>query len=202
MRTLTYFVAVSLDGYVCAPDGSFDFFPLGDPAEGLGENGEFHVNEYPELLPAPARQALGVDVPNKHFDTMLQGRGSYQVGLDEGMTSPYGHMREYVFSRTLPTDVDPNVTVVAADPLKIVRELKGEDGELGICLVGGPSIAGLLLPEIDELMIKRYPVVAGHGKPFFEGATFDPAEFERVESHVFEKGADYTLFRRRAAVAT
>ncbi|GAA1465799.1 dihydrofolate reductase family protein [Nocardiopsis exhalans] len=202
MRTLTYFVAVSLDGYVCAPDGSFDFFPVGDANGDLGDNGEFHLNEYPELLPAPARKALGVDVHNKHFDTMLQGRGSYQVGLDEGMTSPYGHMREYVFSRTLPQGIDPNVTVVATDPLETVRELKKEDGPLGICMVGGPSIAGLLLPEIDELMIKRYPVVAGHGKPFFEGAAFAPAEFERVESHVFEKGADYTLFRRRTAVAT
>ena len=200
MRKLTYFVAVSLDGYVCAPDGSFDFFPGGDDdgsSGELGDNGEFHVNEYPELLPTVARNHLGLDVPNKHFDTMLQGRGSYQIALDQGLTSPYGHMREYVYSRTLADGVDPNVTVVATDPLRHVRELKAEDGEPGICTVGGPSIAGLLLPEIDELVIKRYPVVAGAGKSFFEGAAFDPALFERVESNSFENGADYTLFRRR-----
>ncbi|MBE2999030.1 dihydrofolate reductase family protein [Nocardiopsis sp. HNM0947] len=199
MRTLTYFVAVSLDGYVCGPDGSFDFFDPGEETGQLGDNGEFHVSEYPELLPRSVRSHLGLDVPNRHFDTMLQGRGSYQVGLDAGMTSPYGHMREYVFSRSLPGDVDPNVTVVATDPSKTVRELKQEDGPLGICMVGGPSIAGYLLPEIDELFIKRYPVVAGAGKPFFEGASFDPARFERVESRVFEEGADYTLFRRRTS---
>ncbi|HJE57146.1 MAG TPA: dihydrofolate reductase family protein [Nocardiopsis listeri] len=200
MRKLTYFVAVSLDGYVCAPDGSFDFFPGGDDdgsSGELGDNGEFHVNEYPELLNTVARAHLGLNVPNKHFDTMLQGRGSYQIALDQGLTSPYGHMREYVYSRTLADGVDPNVTVVATDPLRHVRELKAEDGEPGICTVGGPSIAGLLLPEIDELVIKRYPVVAGAGKSFFEGAAFDPALFERVESNSFENGADYTLFRRR-----
>ncbi|SIO85627.1 dihydrofolate reductase family protein [Nocardiopsis sp. JB363] len=200
MRNLTYFVAVSLDGFVCAPDGSFDFFPGGDDDGSggeLGENGEFHAREYPELLPTVARNHLGLDVPHQHFDTMIQGRGSYQIALDQGVTSPYGHMREYVFSRTLPADLDPNVTVVATDPLQAVRELKEEDGGLGICTVGGPSIAGLLLPEIDELVIKRYPVVAGAGKSFFEGAAFDPAVFERVESTAFDNGADYTRFRRR-----
>ncbi|MET9709863.1 dihydrofolate reductase family protein [Nocardiopsis alba] len=196
MRTLTYFVAVSIDGYACGPDNSYDFYEAPDPGGDLGDNGRFHVEEYPELLPTAARVHLGLDVPNKHFDTMLQGRGSYQVALDEGITSPYGHMREYVFSRSLPTDIDPNVTVVAGDPLETVRELKREDGPLGICVVGGPRIAGTLLPEIDELMIKRYPVVAGHGRPLFEGAAFDPARFARVESHTFEGGADYTLFRR------
>ena len=201
MRKLTYFVAVSLDGYACAPDGSFDFFPGGDDDGSSGElrdNGEFHVNEYPELLNTVARTHLGLDVPNKHFDTMLQGRGSYQIALDQGLTSPYGHMREYVYSRTLAAEVDPNVTVVATDPLRHVRELKKEEGDLGICTVGGPSIAGLLLPEIDELVIKRYPVVAGAGKSFFEGAAFDPAVFERMESSSFANGSDYTRFRRRS----
>lgn len=196
MRTLTYFVAVSLDGLVCAPDGSFDFFFTSDADGDLGDNGEFHVNEYPELLPTVVRTHLGLDVPNKHFDTLLQGRGSYQVALDEGVTSPYAHMREYVFSRTLPEDIDPNVTVVATDPLETVRELKNEDRPLDICTVGGPNLAGYLLPEIDELMIKRYPVVAGAGKGLFEGAAFDPARFERVQSTVFEDGGDYTLYRR------
>ncbi|MGW5878268.1 dihydrofolate reductase family protein [Nocardiopsis terrae] len=202
MRNLTYFVAVSLDGYVCAPDGSFDFLTPGEDGGELGETGEFHANEYPELLPSHVRAHLGLDTPNRHYDTMLQGRGSYQVALDLGVTSPYAHMREYVFSRTLPADTDPNVTVVATDPLETVRELKGEDGPLGVCMVGGPAIAGYLLPEIDELMIKRYPVVAGSGRTFFEGAEFDPAAFERVEGTVFGGGADYTLFRRSTAGAT
>ncbi|WP_017614301.1 dihydrofolate reductase family protein [Nocardiopsis salina] len=200
MRTLTYSVAVSLDGFVCAPDGSFDFFDPDAESGELGDNGRFHVEEYPELLPTHVRAHLGVDVPDRHFDTVLQGRGSYQVALDIGVTSPYSHMREYVFSRTLPADIDQNVTVVAEDPVGAVRALKAEAGPLGVCLVGGPAIAGLLLPEIDELMIKRYPVVAGSGKAFFEGADFDPASFERVESTVFEQGSDYTLFRRARGV--
>ncbi|MBQ1084665.1 dihydrofolate reductase family protein [Nocardiopsis sp. B62] len=201
MRTLTYFVAVSIDGYACGPDNSHDFYEAPDPGGELGDNGQFHVDEYPELLPTVARDHLGLVVPNKHFDTMLQGRGSYEVALDEGVTSPYDHMRQIVFSRSLPTDVDPNVTVVATDPLETVRALKKEESPLGIVTVGGPAMAGYLLPEIDELVIKRYPVVAGNGRPLFEGAAFDPARFERLSSTTFRGGADYTLFRRRVSTA-
>jgi hypothetical protein len=28
VRALTYYVGVSLDGYIAAPNGSFDFFPV------------------------------------------------------------------------------------------------------------------------------------------------------------------------------
>ena len=189
MRTLTYFVALTLDGFVCAPDGAFDFFPESP------ETGDHLMRCWPELVPSHLRPHFGVDAPNRNFDTMVQGRGSYQVGLDAGVSSPYGHMREYVFSRSLRYDVDPNVTVVASDPLTAVRELKQEEGGLGICLVGGPTIAGVLLPEIDELLLKRYPVVAGSGRPLFEHG-FAPQAFRRVESTVFSDGSDYTLFRR------
>src|SRR5699024_7542900 len=129
------------------------------------------------------------------LDTMLQGRGSYQVALDAGLTRPYAHMREYVFSSTLPHDVDPHVSVVAGDPVATVRELKQEKSALDICLVGGPTIAGALLPEIDTLLLKRYPVVAGAGKPVFQGA-FTPPAFERTQSVALDSGADYSFFTR------
>lgn len=190
MRTLTYFVAVSLDGFVCAPDGSFDFFP-----DGADDTGEFLFREFPESIPTHVREHVGIDAPNKHFDTMLQGRGSYQVALDTGISRPYAHMREYVFSRTLPRDVDPNVTVVSSDPAATVRELKREKSGLGICLLGGPTIAGALLPQIDRLVLKRYPVVAGAGTPLFR-SSFTPTAFARERSITFDSGADYTFFTR------
>ena len=138
-------------------------------------------------MPTHVRAHFGLDAPNSRFDTMLQGRGSYELALREGITRPFAHMREFVFSRTLSADIDPTVTVVADDPLKTVRALKAEPGPLGICLVGGPSIAGLLLPEIDEILLKRYPVVAGSGKTLFEGAEYAPAAFERVDRHDIER---------------
>jgi dihydrofolate reductase len=189
MRTLTYYVAMSADGFICGPGGEFDFFPLAEDTIAYG------AREYPETIPTHLREQLGIDAPNRHFDTLLQGRVSYEIAVQEGITSPYAHMRQYVFSTTLPPEVDPQVTAVAEDPCAFVRTLKKEDGEKGICLTGGSRLAGALLPEIDALLVKRYPVVAGAGLPVFAGE-FAPASFERVASTSFDSGADYTLFRR------
>lgn len=192
MRELTYFVAATADGFACGPDGSFDFFPHAE------DTAEFHFREYPEALPTHIRAAVGIDGrENRRFDTLVQGRASYEVALKEGITSPFAHMRQYVASTTITESPDPDVHIVSGDPLEAVRALKREDGDPGICLIGGPTLAGALYPEIDAVFLKRYPVMAGAGKPLFQGATFSPAEFAPVESRRFDSGADYTLFRRR-----
>lgn len=118
MRTLTYYIATSLDGFIAGPGGEFDFFGFeGDFAAAV-------LADFPETLPGPARGALGIaDSPNKRFDTVLMGRGTYEPGLAAGMTSPYPQLRQFVFSRTL-TGVDPAVEVVADDPVGVVRRLK------------------------------------------------------------------------------
>ena len=46
--------------------------------------------------------------------------------------------------------------------------LKQEDGG-GIYLAGGGNLAGQLIDEIDELVVKVYPLVLGEGIPMFAG---------------------------------
>ena len=76
--------------------------------------------------------------------------------------------------------------VTAEDPVALVRRLKKEEG-LGIWLCGGADLAGQLLPEVDELIVKQYPVVAGSGIPLFR-AGFSPRAFTLTDSRVFERG--------------
>ncbi|NBM19004.1 dihydrofolate reductase family protein [Streptomyces sp. GC420] len=193
MRKLTYYVALTVDGYIAGPGGEFDFFPMAATMEFINAH-------YPETMPTAARTALGTDgLPNQHFDTCLQGRGSYEIALKEGVTSPYAHLRQYVFSRTLgPESPDPAVELVAADPLAKVRELKAEDGGLGIWLVGGGTLATALLPEIDELIVKLYPVVAGAGIRMFEGpdAGFAPRAFTLKDVTTLDSGANVLRYER------
>jgi dihydrofolate reductase len=171
MRSLTYLIAVTLDGFIAGldrgdPTGPDGFWPLpGDYIQHL-------VAEFPETLPAAARNALGVTAAGGSFDTALMGRRTYEIGLAAGVTNAYPHLRNLVFSRTLAGSPDPSVEVVAGDPVTRVRALKDEPGA-GLWLVGGGSLAGALYDEIDELVLKIAPITIGAGVPLFgDDATF------------------------------
>ncbi|MFF8996800.1 dihydrofolate reductase family protein [Streptomyces achromogenes] len=197
MRKLVYYVAVTLDGRIAGPGGEYDFFPLGDERQAAAYSA-WTGAAYPETVPTAHRAALGLDdAPNRNFDTVVMGLGAYRPGYDAGFTSPYAHLRQYVVSSTLAPDVDPAVTVVPGDPLGLVRALKREEGTgLDIWLCGGGRLAGALLPEIDELVIKNYPVVAGAGIPAFDGP-FDPTVFAVAERTAFPNGVTLTRLTRR-----
>ncbi|HEY0450963.1 dihydrofolate reductase family protein [Actinophytocola sp.] len=172
MRKLTYLVAMSVDGFIAGPGGEFDMYPTPEPYL------RYLCDEYPETLPTHARPHLGIaDAPNKHFDTVIQGRVAYQPALDLGVTSPYAHLRQLVVSTTL-SAADPAVEVVSGDPVARVRELKAEDG-LDIYLAGGARLAGTLKAEIDEVIVKLYPIIIGTGVPMMSGE-FDVAALERT----------------------
>ncbi|MFI6295135.1 dihydrofolate reductase family protein [Nonomuraea sp. NPDC050790] len=179
MRKLTYFVAATLDGYIAETSDA-------DPSNGLFAIGqdyvEFVVANYPETLPVGARQALGVTDPGTRFDTVLEGRRSYQIGLDLGVTDAYPHLRHLVFSRTLGAAPAPDVEVVASDPVERVRKLKAADGG-GIWLVGGAELAGVLYDEIDEIVVKVSPVTAGAGVPLFAGRSGAQARRYKLTAH-------------------
>jgi riboflavin biosynthesis protein ribD len=179
MRELVYYVAVSIDGYIAAPDGSYDAFPI------EGDHMEVYLGEFADALPAHVLTALGVEAPLDRFDTVIQGRASYDVARAVGIDRPYAHLREYVATRS--EAVAPEGVTFTADALATVRELKQQPGQ-GIYLCGGGDLAGALLPEIDRLILKRNPVVLGSGIRLFgtTGATIQ--RFRLVGSRAFESG--------------
>ena len=188
MRKLVYYVGTSLDGYIAGPEHEVDFFALSEKML------TWICEQYPETLPHAFRESLGLaDAPNQHFDTLLMGLGTYRPALDVGITRPYPHLREVVVSSTLDAP-DPALEVVRGDVVERVRELKSQDGQ-DIWLCGGARLAGSLLPEIDEIVLKRYPVVAGSGRPVVDGP-FRPTAFRPTDSVAFDDGALVTWFER------
>jgi dihydrofolate reductase len=186
MRKLVYYVAVTLDGFIAAEDGTFDGFIFeGDHMAGINAH-------YPETLPTQFREAFGfTDTPNTKFDTVLMGRHTYQV--PGGLASPYAHLRQFVASSSL-IDTPHDVAVIRQDVAGRVRELKEEDG-LDIWLCGGGKLAAELLPQIDELLLKIHPVVFGRGIPLFDGKA-DITTFKRTDARLFESGVSFMTYER------
>ncbi|MFJ9822560.1 dihydrofolate reductase family protein [Streptomyces sp. NPDC101151] len=189
MRRLTYFIGCSVDGFIAGPDGQHD---------SSGFDGDLKaaiLAECPETVPDHVRISLGVaGTANKKFDTVVMGRGAYESARATGSTSPYPHLRQYVFSSTL-IRPDLEVDVVAGDPVEFVRGLKREPG-MGIWLCGGAVLAGQLLGEIDELIIRHHPVVFGDGIPLFR-TSFTPAPFTLTGSRVFTTGVAVTTYAKQ-----
>ncbi|MFD3518111.1 dihydrofolate reductase family protein [Streptomyces sp. NPDC058657] len=193
MRKLTYYIATSLDGFIGHPDtGDGAFFEQ----LASGEYHRFMCDEFADTLPTLARKHFGIhDRPLTRFDTVIQGRRSNQVAYDQGVTSPYAHLRQYVASRTLTAYPDPAVELIREDLVGKVRELKAEEGGLGIYLCGGGEIAGRLIDEIDELIIKTYPLLVGSGVPM-ASAGFAPRRYELADCRTFDNGAIVSTYRK------
>lgn len=195
MRNLTYYIALSIDGFIAGPADEVDFFP------GSAEYMAWMVGDYGDALPTHAREQLGLsDAPLKSFDTIVMGRRTYEPALQLGITSPYSHLRQFVVSGSL-EQLDPAVTMISSDPIAAVRALKQEDSSLGIYLAGGGILAGQLLDEIDRLIIKRYPVVAGSGRTAF-GPDFTPSVFALDQVRSFEGGNVVEWYSRIRTDAT
>ncbi|PJJ72933.1 dihydrofolate reductase [Diaminobutyricimonas aerilata] len=193
MRELVYYVAVSLDGYIAGPDGQFDAFPMeGDHMQGIFER-------FPDTIPTVAAAAMDLDQSAGRFDTVVMGWNTYAVGLPHGLTSPYRHLDQVVFTRShLHDDLGerPNLTVTDENPVEVVRRLKAEPGR-SIWLCGGSALATTLVDEIDRLVLKRSPLVLGDGIPLFAASGYAPRAFDEVSTTTFRSGVVISEYARR-----
>lgn len=146
MRKLIYYVAVSLDGYIAEPDGSFVKFVWDDEV----------VKDFFDSY--------------NWFDTVIMGRKTYEVALNQDIVNPYPNLKTIVFSRTLNESPDQNVQVLDGEVLETVEALKEQDGK-PIWLCGGGELASQLYRAkmIDKLIIKLNPIILGAGIPLFSG---------------------------------
>ncbi|MDJ0394412.1 dihydrofolate reductase family protein [Rhodococcus sp. G-MC3] len=190
MRELVYYVAVSLDGYIAAPDDTFADFPM------QGDHIDMILREYTDTIPTLGLDALGLTPDLTRFDTVLMGWNTYTAGGVHPHGGPYGHLKQHVFSRNHSV-VEPAVILSDEDPVALVRTLKQESGS-GIWLAGGGILASALVDEIDRLILKVNPVLLGSGKRLFAEREYSPVRMDLVASTPYESGVvinEYTVVR-------
>lgn len=189
MRTLTYYIAVTLDGFIAGPGHEFDSFVFdGDHAAGIWE-------KYRGTAPTDLAAMSGLSVEGGPFDTVLMGWNTYAVGLP-ALPSPYRHLRQIVFTRQheSPDGADA-VHFTDRDPVDVVRELKADEGA-GIWLCGGGALAAQLADEIDRLVLKINPVLFGDGIRLFGDRRYTPERWRAEAITAFESGVVLAEYAR------
>ncbi|MEM6502996.1 MAG: dihydrofolate reductase family protein [Cyanobacteria bacterium P01_C01_bin.89] len=182
MRTLTYYVACSLDGFIAHTDGSQEGFSL-DQAY-LADL----FATFPETVPSHLRGVMGINADNQWFDTVLMGRKTYEMGSKDGVTSPYSHMKQYLFSRSLEQSPCEELELVSNNAVDLITRLKGQPGK-GIWLCGGANLASELFAHdlVDQLILKLNPLVIGSGIPLFS-SVIQPQALELTQSKTYDNG--------------
>ena len=189
MRILTYYVACSVDGFIAHSDGSHD---------GFSQDSEYFSDlftSFPETVPSHLREVMGIHTENKWFDTVLMGRKTYEIGLKDGVTSPYSHMKQYLFSHSIQQSPDESVELVSENAIEFVRDLKSGSGK-GIWLCGGGSLASALFTNhlIDQLILKLNPFLIGSGIPLFSEVIQQTA-LELTNRKIYNNGVLLLYYR-------
>ena len=183
MRSVTYSMNVSLDGYIVGPDGSFDW-TAPDP-----EVFRFWIDEI---------RGVGVHLMGRRlYETMLYWETADKASLDDAeleWAALWNPLPKVVFSTTL-SEVQGNARLASGDVAAEIERLRAEPGE-GEIAIGGATLAAEVaaLGLIDEYRPMVYPVLVGGGIPFFPQRE-RRVDLELVETRTFSSGVVYLRYR-------
>jgi dihydrofolate reductase len=183
MRSVTFSMGVSLDGYVAGPDGNFQWTP---PDEEVFRS---HIDEV---------RGVGAYVLGRRlYETMLYWEtADPDPSLDASRFEWAGLWRalpKVVFSTTL-SSAQGNARLASGGLSDEIERLRAEpEGDIAI---GGATLAAeaAALDLIDEYRVRVYPVLVGGGIPFFPRHE-RRVDLELVENRTFSSGVVYLRYR-------
>jgi dihydrofolate reductase len=179
MRSVTYSMSMSLDGYIVGPDGSFDWTTL-DP-----EVFRFWIDEI---------RGVGVHLMGRRlYETMLYWETADEnPSLDDAereWAALWNPLPKVVFSTTLST-VQGNARLASGGVTEEIERLRAEPGDGDIAIAAEAAALGL----IDEYQTMVYPVLVGGGIPFFPHHE-RRVDLELVETRTFSSSVVYLRYR-------
>jgi dihydrofolate reductase len=184
MRSVTYSMSVSVDGYIVGPDGDFGWTA---PDE---EVFRFWIDEI---------RQVGVHLLGRRlYETMLYWETADQdPSLDDAeleWAALWKPLPKVVFSTTL-SAVQGNARLASGGLAEEIERLRAEPAEGGIA-IGGATLAAeaAALGLIDEYQAMVYPVLVGGGIPFFPQRE-RRVDLELVETRTFSSRVVYLRYR-------
>ena len=184
MRSVTYAMSASLDGYIVGPDGTFDW---GAPDE---EVFRFWIDETREV---------GVHLLGRRlYETMLYWETADQdPSLDDAgreWIAVWNPLPNVVFSTTL-SAVQGAARLASGGLAEEIERLRAEPGE-GDIAIGGATLAAeaAALDLIDEYRVMVYPVLVGGGISFFPQRE-RRVDLELIETRTFGSRVVYLRYR-------
>ena len=144
MRRLRYGVAMTMDGFIAGPNGEYDWI----------------VHD----------SSIDFAAMFAEYDTLLMGRGTYEVASEDGKTWDSFGQRWVVVSTTMRPEDHPNVTVLSSGVAEAVAAMKAQAGpapQKDIWLFGGGVLFRSMLDAglVDTVEVAVMPVMIGSGIP-------------------------------------
>jgi dihydrofolate reductase len=174
MNDVIYMFAMSLDGFIARPDGSFDWL------DDFPADAEFD-------FPAFEASVTG----------LVMGRATYDA-VPRETEWPYARWPVVVATRRPPADLPSGVETVDGPPAAMLARLRQMGAAGRIWMFGGGALARQFMEAglLDTVEVGIIPVVLGSGIPAFGGAQPDrwlDLEFARP----LKNGAIHARYRVR-----
>ncbi|WP_413711916.1 dihydrofolate reductase family protein [Rhizobium sp. Rhizsp82] len=186
MRDLILTMAMSLDGFVCGPNGELDWIFNGDQEA---------IAWKVETVSSAGLHIMG----SRTFKSMA---GFWPTAAGP-FAAPMNEIAKAVFSQQGTSILEAAKTgnwrdayVASGDLREEIARLKAIDGK-PIVAHGGAAFARSLIAGdlVDEYRLMVYPIALGSGLPIFSGVTA-LRRLELVSSKTFPKGTQAQVYRR------
>ncbi|MBS4057734.1 MAG: dihydrofolate reductase [Bacteroidales bacterium] len=164
-RKLCLYIAMSLDGYIAAPDDNLDFLSL------VSKEGEDY----------------GYEAFLSTVDTVIIGRKTYDWVIKQVGVFPHEDMETWVITRK-ERPGHGNVRFYSGSVSALVERIRAHEGK-NIFVDGGAEIVQLLLKEqlIDAITISIIPILLGKGTRLFD-AGFPARQLKLINCRNYETG--------------
>lgn len=184
MRTLSFAMNLSLDGYVAAPGDDLGWSAPGDEL----------FQWWSDRVAATELALYGRrlwEAMSPYWPTVPDQPDATPAHLEYARR--WCDMPKVVFSSTN-LEVDWNARLVTGDAVEEIARLKAEDG--GPMDIGGATLAAAAMRAglIDDYVLVTHPVLIGRGAPYFT-ALDSWVDLELVETQTFAGGVHLTRYR-------